>query len=230
MPAGRSVCVALLLLAAGNAPVAAGGTETVSFPKSFAFGTSTAAYQIEGGWLEGRRGLSIWDAFSHTPGRIKDGQNGDVAADHYHRFRSDVKLMSQLSIKYYRFSISWSRIMPAGTGAVNEDGVRFYQSLISELLRHGIHPVATLYHWDLPLALQTERNGWLSPFTASAFVAYADVCFSRFGKQVKHWITFNEPAVHAVYGHARGEHAPGRATDPTREPYLAMHYMLLAHA
>jgi 6-phospho-beta-glucosidase len=158
-----------------------GSSETVSFPKSFAFGASTSAYQIEGGWLEGRRGLTIWDAFSQTPCRIKDGKNGHVAADHYHRFRSDVKLMGQMSLKYYRFSISWARIMPAGNGNVNEEGVRFYSELINELIRQGIHPVVTLFHWDLPLPLQIEKNGWLSSATATAFVQYADVCFSRFG-------------------------------------------------
>ena len=129
-----------------------------------------------------------------------------------------------------RFSISWSRVLPLGYGAVNEAGVQFYSKLIDELLKNGIHPVVTLYHWDLPLALQVENDGWLSEATASAFVQYAVFCFSRFGDRVKHWITFNEPANHAVYGHARGEHAPGRRYRPTREPYIAGHYMLLAHA
>ena len=204
--------------------------DVITFPSSFAWGTSTAAYQIEGGWQEGGRGLSIWDAFAHTPGKTKGGATGDVAADHLHRFRADVKLMAQMSLKYYRFSISWSRILPAGTGVVNTQGVRFYSSLIDELVQHGIHPVATLYHWDLPLSLQMERDGWLSHHTANAFVGFARTCFERFGDRVKHWITLNEPANHAVYGFARGEHAPGRTVSPTREPYVAVHYMLLAHA
>ena len=203
---------------------------TITFPQSFAFGTATAAYQIEGGWQEGGRGPSIWDAFSHTPGKIRTGETGDVAADHFHRFRSDVRLMAQMKLKYYRFSISWSRILPLGYGSVNEEGVKFYSSLIDELIANGIHPVATLYHWDLPLALQMEHDGWLSEATASAFVQYAAFCFSRFGDRVKHWITFNEPANHVVYGFARGEHAPGRSRKQTREPYIAAHFILLAHA
>ena len=217
-------------LATPAVALAAGATETYSFPKSFAFGTATAAYQIEGGWQEGGRGLSIWDAFTHTPGKVRTGETGDVAADHYHRWRTDVRLMAQMRLRYYRFSISWSRVLPLGYGPVNEEGVLFYSALIDELLANGIHPVVTLYHWDLPLALQIERDGWLSEATASAFVQYATLCFSRFGDRVKHWLTFNEPANHAIYGHARGEHAPGRTSRPNREPYVAGHYMLLAHA
>ena len=208
----------------------AADSETISFPPSFAWGTSTSAYQVEGGWMEGRRGLSIWDSFAHTPGKIKTGQTGDVAADHFHRFRADVKLMAQMSLKYYRFSIAWARIMPGGTGAVNDEGVAFYSALIDELLKNGIHPVATLYHWDLPLPLQLEHDGWLSHHTANAFVAYARVCFERFGDRVKHWITINEPYTHVVHGFALGDHAPGRMMRPTTEPYIAGHYLLLAHA
>lgn len=200
------------------------------FPSAFAWGTATSAYQIEGGWQSGGRGLSIWDAFSHTPGKIRDGTTGDVAVDHYGRWREDVQLMARMGLPYYRFSISWSRILPAGTGTVNEAGVRFYSDLIDELLRHGIRPVVTLYHWDLPLPLQLERDGWLSPQTAAAFVAYAAICFERFGDRVRHWISINEPAHHAVNGHGRAEHAPGRSVAPTREPYTAAHHMLLAHA
>lgn len=266
----------MLALAAIAAPFVASPVEQVTFPETFAFGTATAAYQIEGGWREGGRGLSIWDAFSHTPGKIRTGETGDVAADHYHRWRSDVQLMVQMRMRYYRFSISWSRVLPSGYGAVNEEGVRFYSMLIDELISNGIHPVVTLYHWDLPLALQVraslcpicmvacpllmadmftsplliwalqprtspdlafrvtrwqvEYDGWLSEATASAFVQYATFCFSRFGDRVKHWITINEPAHHAVYGYARGDHAPGRRLRPTKEPYVAAHHMLLAHA
>ena len=205
-------------------------SEKISFPAAFAFGSATAAYQIEGAYQEGGRGLSIWDAFTHAPGRVRTGETGDVAADHYHRWRSDVRLMAQMKLKYYRFSIAWSRVIPNGYGAVNEEGVRFYSQLIDELIANGIHPVVTLYHWDLPLTLQVEFDGWLSETTASAFVQYAALCFARFGDRVKHWITFNEPANHAVYGFARGEHAPGRSRRQTREPYVAAHYMLLSHA
>jgi beta-glucosidase/6-phospho-beta-glucosidase/beta-galactosidase len=234
--------------------------EKISFPSAFAFGTATAAYQIEGAHQEGGRGLSIWDAFTHAPGKVRTGETGDVAADHYHHWKSDVRLMAQMKLRYYRFSISWSRVLPNGHGAVNEEGVRFYNGLIDELIANvwraqdqtfscqprtgpsrvwcrraprceqGIHPVATLYHWDLPLTLQMEFDGWLSEMTASAYVQYAVLCFARFGDRVKHWITFNEPANHAVYGFARGEHAPGRSRRQTREPYVAAHYMLLAHA
>lgn len=215
---------------AGAADKPAADTEKITFPSAFAFGTATAAYQIEGAYQEGGRGLSIWDAFTHAPGKVRTGETGDVAVDHYHRFRSDVRLMAQMKIKYYRFSIAWSRILPNGYGAVNEEGIRFYSQLIDELIANGIHPVATLYHWDLPLSLQLEFDGWLAETTASAFVQYAALCFARFGDRVKHWITFNEPANHAVYGFARGEHAPGRSRRQTREPYVAAHYMLLAHA
>ena len=212
--------------AAPEAPPA----ETITFPATFAFGTATAAYQIEGAYQEGGRGLTIWDAFTHSSGKVHTGETGDVAADHYHRFRSDVQLMAQMKLKYYRFSIAWSRILPNGYGRVNEEGVRFYSQLIDECIANGIHPVVTLYHWDLPLNLQLEYDGWLTETTASAFVQYAALCFARFGDRVKHWITFNEPANHAVYGWGRGEHAPGRSRRPNREPYLAGHYMLLAHA
>ena len=226
----RTMLQWLGLLAPVAAPAAEAPPEKISFPAAFAFGTATAAYQIEGAAQEGGRGLSIWDAFSHAPGKIRTGETGDVAADHYHRWKSDVRLMAQMKLKYYRFSIAWSRILPNGYGSVNEEGVRFYSQLIDELIANGIHPVATLYHWDLPLALQLEFDGWLGEPTASAFVQYAALCFARFGDRVKHWITFNEPANHAVYGYARGEHAPGRSRRQTREPYVAAHFMLLAHA
>ena len=132
--------------------------------------------------------------------------------------------MAQMKLRYYRFSIAWSRILPNGYGAVNEEGVRFYSELINELLRQGIHPVVTLYHWDLPLPLQVEHNGWLGQATASAFVQYAEVCFSRFGDRVKHWITINEPYTHVVHGFALGDHAPGRMMRPTTEPYICLLY------
>ena len=211
-------------------PAAAGAQQKIEFPATFAFGTATAAYQIEGGVHEGMRGLSIWDAFTHTPGKIRSGETGDVAADHFHRWKEDVKYMAQMRLRYYRFSISWSRVLPQGYGQVSEEGLKFYSDLIDELLANGIHPVVTLYHWDLPLTLQLESDGWLSESTASAFVQYAQLCFKTFGDRVKHWITFNEPQTHAVYGYARGEHAPGRQLRADREPYIAAHYMLLAHA
>ena len=204
---------------------------TRSFPADFLWGTATSSYQIEGGHDADGKGPSIWDAFCRIPGRIRNGDNGDVACDHYHLFREDVKLLKELGFKAYRFSISWPRLLPSGTlerGSVNEAGIRFYSELIDALLENGIQPWATLYHWDLPLALQLEQDGWLGPATVDAFTAYADLCFERFGDRVKHWITFNEPWVTAVHGYALGTMAPGRISNS--EPYVAGHHQLLAHA
>jgi beta-galactosidase len=198
-----------------------------SFPDGFVWGTATSSYQIEGAWLEGGRGLSIWDAFSHTPGKISDGATADVACDHYHRFREDVALMAQLGLKAYRFSIAWPRIQPTGRGQPNPDGIRFYSALIDCLLEHGIAPWVTLYHWDLPLALQCELDGWLNPMLAEHFAAYAGHCFENFGDRVKHWITFNEPWVVSILGHADGIFAPGRCSKS--EPYRVAHNILRAH-
>lgn len=199
----------------------------IHFPDDFVWGAATASYQIEGGWLEGGKGLSIWDAFAHTPGKISDRSTGDVACDHFHRWKDDVALIADLGLKAYRFSLSWSRIMPAGRGSVNADGIRFYSDLIDELLRHGITPWVTLYHWDLPLALQLELDGWLNPRLAECFRDYAAVCFTSFGDRVKHWITFNEPWVVSILGYGQGVFAPGRVS--TAEPYQAAHTILRAH-
>jgi beta-glucosidase len=199
----------------------------IHFPDDFIWGTATASYQIEGGWLEGGKGLSIWDAYSHTPGKIAEGATGDVACDHFHRWKDDVALMARLGLKAYRFSLSWSRIMPAGRGPVNPDGIRFYSSLVDELLKHGITPWVTLYHWDLPLALQLEKDGWLNPQLAEIFRDYASVCFEHFGDRVKHWITFNEPWVVSILGYGQGVFAPGRISNA--EPYQAAHTILRAH-
>jgi beta-glucosidase len=198
------------------------------FPRDFIWGTATSSYQIEGGWLEGGKGLSIWDAFVHTPGKIHGGATGDVTCDHYHRFRDDVKLMADIGLKAYRFSISWPRIQPAGTGKPNQQGIRFYSELIDTLLDHGIAPWATLYHWDLPLVLHLEGDGWLDPAIAKHFEAYADICFEYFGDRVKNWITLNEPWVVAMLGYGQGAFAPGRVS--TVWPYLAAHNLLRAHA
>ena len=171
--------------------------------------------------------MSIWDTFSHTPGKVADGSTGDVACDHYHRFREDVALMAEMGLKHYRFSISWPRIQPTGYGKPNPEGIRFYSSLIDELLAHGITPWVTLYHWDLPAALQMEHDGWLNPRVADFFAEYAAVCFEHFGDRVKHWITFNEAWVTAVLGYGQGIFAPGRVSDA--EPYQAAHQMLRSH-
>lgn len=197
------------------------------FPEGFVWGSSTSSHQIEGAWLEGGKGLSIWDVFSHTPGKILNGDTADVATDHYHRFREDVALMANMGLSAYRFSIAWPRIQPAGYGAPNEKGLRFYSDLIDELLVHGITPWVTLYHWDLPAALQFEHDGWLNPRMADFFAEYARLCFEAFGDRVKHWITFNEPWVAAMLGYGQGVFAPGRVS--SIEPYRAGHEMLRAH-
>ncbi len=198
------------------------------FPENFTWGTATASYQIEGAWLKGGKGLSIWDAFVHTPGKVKNGDTGDVACDHFHRYKEDVARMAQMGLKAYRLSLSWPRIQPTGRGKPNPAGIQFYSRLIDELLEHGIVPWVTLYHWDLPLALQLELDGWLNPDVAGIFAEYASLCFEHFGDRVKHWITFNEPWVVAILGYGQGIFAPGRLSN--EEPYRVGHHILRAHA
>lgn len=198
------------------------------FPNDFTWGSATAAYQIEGAWLEGGKGLSIWDAFTHIPGKIAEGHTGDTACDHFHRFREDVALMAGEGLRAYRFSIAWSRIFPGGRGELNPEGIRFYSDLIDELLAHGITPWVTLYHWDLPLALQLELDGWRNPAMPDIFATYARTCFEHFGDRVKNWITLNEPWVVSIFGYGNGVMAPGRVS--TAEPYEAGHQLLRAHA
>ncbi|ETV89286.1 beta-galactosidase [Aphanomyces astaci] len=211
---------------------AAASPTSLEFPPGFMWGTATAAYQIEGGWNEGGRGMSIWDAFSKTPGKVINGDTGDKAVDHFHLFKHDVKLMADMGLKYYRFSIAWPRILPTGFAThVNEAGIAFYNALIDELVAHGIEPIVTLYHWDLPLALQTEFDGWLGgQVVVDAFAEYARLCFARFGDRVKNWLTLNEPWCSALLGHGTGEMAPGRKHKCKTETYLSAHNLLLAHA
>lgn len=197
------------------------------FPKEFIWGAATAAYQIEGAVNEDGRGESIWDRFSHTLGKVYRGDTGDIACDHYHRYREDVLLMKELGLKSYRFSIAWPRIFPDGKGSINSKGVDFYNRLIDELLEAGIEPAATLYHWDLPQALQ-DQGGWGTRATVGAFEDYSKVAFQRFGDRVGRWITFNEPQVSAICGYAEGHHAPG-----LRDMALGIqvaHHLLVAHA
>ena len=196
------------------------------FPPGFLFGTATAAYQIEGGHDADGKGPSIWDTFSRVPGAISTGETGDVACDHYHRWREDVALQRDLGCNAYRLSISWPRVMPAGSGAVNEPGLAFYDRLIDELLKNGIRPFVTLYHWDLPQALQ-ERGGWSAPETVAAFGRYADVVARRLGDRVRDWMTLNEPEVVAFAGHYVGVHAPGIRDFKTAVG--VSHHLLLAH-
>ena len=196
------------------------------FPPDFLWGVATAAYQVEGAWDEGGRGPSIWDTFSHTPGKTHNGDTGDVAVDHYHRFEEDVALMASLGVKAYRFSISWSRLIPDGIGDVNPEGLEFYRRLCEALIEHGITPAATLYHWDLPQALQ-YRGGWPNQDSVDWFAAYARLAKERLGDLVRIWSTLNEPWCTAFLGHSAGEHAPG-LTDPG-SGFLVAHHLMLAH-
>ncbi|XVF41408.1 hypothetical protein PTKIN_Ptkin01aG0277600 [Pterospermum kingtungense] len=203
----------------------------VDFPPSFVFGVATASYQIEGAWNEGSRGPSIWDSFSHTEGKVLDGSNGDVAVDHYHRYKEDVDLIQKFGFDAYRFSISWSRIFPDGLGTkVNNEGITFYNNLINTLLEKGIQPFVTLYHWDLPLHLQESIGGWLNKEIVKYFALYADTCFAHFGDRVKNWITINEPLQTSVNGYDTGIFAPGRCEGSSGAPYLVAHHQILAHA
>ncbi|GAA4916203.1 GH1 family beta-glucosidase [Streptomonospora salina] len=195
-------------------------------PPDFLLGAATASYQIEGAVHEGGRGASIWDTYSHTPGAVDRGETGDVACDHYHRYREDVGLLRDLGVDAYRFSVAWPRIQPDGRGPANPEGLAFYDRLVDELLAAGIEPVATLYHWDLPQALEDE-GGWRVRSTAERFGEYARILADRLGDRVGRWITHNEPFCAAFIGHAVGRHAPG-----TREgtPALAAaHHLLVSH-
>ncbi len=196
------------------------------FPPGFLWGASTAAYQIEGATREDGRGESIWDRFARTPGRIPRGATGDVACDHYHRWREDVALMRSLGLRGYRFSIAWPRVVPSGRGAVNQAGLDFYRRLVDELLDSDIVPCATLYHWDLPQKLQDE-GGWTRRDTAERFADYAAVCLAALGDRVPLWITHSEPWCAAFLGHFRGVHAPG-LTD-LGAALAAAHHILLSH-
>lgn len=198
----------------------------VTFPQNFLWGAATAAYQIEGAWKEDGKGESIWDRFSHTPGKIENGGTGDVACDHYHRWSEDIALMKSLGLLAYRFSIAWPRLLPAGRGQVNQAGLDFYSRLVDGLLAAGITPLATLYHWDLPQTLQDE-GGWPNRATAETFVEYADLVTRHLGDRVKHWITHNEPWVIAFLGHQLGLHAPGWQDWPAT--IRTAHHVLLSH-
>lgn len=198
----------------------------VTFPRNFVWGAATAAYQIEGAWDEDGKGESIWDRFSHTKGTVLNGDTGDVACDHYHRLDADVELMRQLGLKAYRFSISWPRIFPDGYGPVNIKGLDFYKNLVDKLLKAGIQPVATLFHWDLPQRLQ-EIGGWGNREVSSHFADYAAVLTKHLGDSVQNWITINEPWVIANLGYSSGIHAPG-----VRDDQLALqvaHNLLVGH-
>ncbi|KAI3457022.1 hypothetical protein Pfo_013685 [Paulownia fortunei] len=210
------------------------------FPDGFTFGTASSAYQFEGAVNEGNKGDSIWDTFAKQPGRILDFSNANTAVDQYHRFKSDIDLMKDLGMDAYRFSISWSRILPNGTGEPNPEGIEYYNNLIDALLEKGIQPYATLYHWDLPQMLEDKYGGLLSNQVVKDFENYAYICFKAFGDRVKHWMTFNEPHGIAIQGYDLGVQAPGRCSilghlicktgKSSVEPYIVAHHILLSHA
>ena len=206
----------------------------------FYWGVATAAYQVEGGWDQDGKGLSTWDVFTHTPGKIQDNNTGDVADDEYNRYEEDVELMKSLNINGYRLSVSWSRIVPSGKkdGEVNQLGIAHYNKVIDSLLAASITPFVTLFHWDTPNDLDVEYGGWLNETMEEHFAYYADICFKSFGDRVKHWMTFNEAMSVAQGGYNYGIHAPGRCSDrnicdegdSATEPFIAAHNMLNAHA
>nr|3U57_A Chain A, Raucaffricine-O-beta-D-glucosidase [Rauvolfia serpentina]3U57_B Chain B, Raucaffricine-O-beta-D-glucosidase [Rauvolfia serpentina]3U5U_A Chain A, Raucaffricine-O-beta-D-glucosidase [Rauvolfia serpentina]3U5U_B Chain B, Raucaffricine-O-beta-D-glucosidase [Rauvolfia serpentina]3U5Y_A Chain A, Raucaffricine-O-beta-D-glucosidase [Rauvolfia serpentina]3U5Y_B Chain B, Raucaffricine-O-beta-D-glucosidase [Rauvolfia serpentina]4EK7_A Chain A, Raucaffricine-O-beta-D-glucosidase [Rauvolfia s len=230
------------------------------FPADFIMGTGSSAYQIEGGARDGGRGPSIWDTFTHRrPDMIRGGTNGDVAVDSYHLYKEDVNILKNLGLDAYRFSISWSRVLPGGrlSGGVNKEGINYYNNLIDGLLANGIKPFVTLFHWDVPQALEDEYGGFLSPRIVDDFCEYAELCFWEFGDRVKHWMTLNQPWTFSVHGYATGLYAPGRGRtspehvnhptvqhrcstvapqcicstgNPGTEPYWVTHHLLLAHA
>lgn len=196
------------------------------FPEGFLWGAATAAYQVEGAVGEGGRGPSIWDTFSHTPGRVYRGDTGDVACDHYHRLEEDLDLMAWLGLGAYRFSVAWPRIQPEGRGPANRSGLDFYRRLVEGLGERGIEPVLTLYHWDLPQALE-DQGGWTSRQTSERFAEYAALVYEALGGSVRFWITLNEPWVSAWMGYGLGVHAPGRRS--TADALAATHHLLLGH-
>jgi beta-glucosidase len=198
------------------------------FPDGFLWGVATASYQIEGAWNEDGKGESIWDRFAHTPGKIENGDTGDVALDHYHRYPEDVRLIKGLGAKAYRFSISWPRIFPDGTGEPNPKGLDFYSRLVDELLANGIEPFATLYHWDLPQALQDRWGGWESRDTAQAFADYAGYLAGKLGDRIRHFFTINEFTTFVEWGHGTGRLAPGLKLPPARLNQVR-HHAVLAH-
>ncbi|CAJ2679015.1 unnamed protein product [Trifolium pratense] len=213
------------------------------FPPDFVFGTASSAFQYEGAALEDGKGPSIWDTFTHKyPEKIRDRANGDVADDAYHRYKEDIGIMKDMNLDAYRFSISWSRVLPKGklSGGVNREGIKYYNNVINEVLANGLQPYVTLFHWDVPQALEDEYRGFLSPDIVDDFRDYAELCFKEFGDRVKHWITLNEPWSVSMNAYAFGKFAPGRCSDwlnlnctggdSGREPYLTAHYQLLAHA
>ncbi|MFS1514449.1 GH1 family beta-glucosidase [Chengkuizengella sp. SCS-71B] len=198
----------------------------LQFPNDFKWGTATAAYQIEGAYDKDGRGMSIWDTFSRIPGKVFEGDNGDVACDSYHRYEEDIQLMKQLGIKVYRFSVSWPRIFPNGTGEVNQKGLEYYHNFVDKLLENGIEPYCTLYHWDLPQALQ-DQGGWENRETIDAFVNYAELMFKEFSGKINNWMTLNELWCISFLSNYLGMHAPGK--QDLQVAVDIAHHLLMAH-
>ncbi|KAG9446185.1 hypothetical protein H6P81_012313 [Aristolochia fimbriata] len=213
--------------------------ERTQFPDDFLFGTSTSSFQVEGS-LEGGKGVSNWDVFTHIPGTISDGSNADVADDHYNHFREDIDLMHSLGVNSYRFSLAWTRIIPKGRfGGINPEGIAFYNDLIDALLQKGIQPFVTLHHFEIPQELEERYASWLSSHIIEDFAYYAEVCFTAFGDRVKYWTTFNEPNTFLKFGYLNGRWTPRRCSPPyghceagdsETEPYIAGHNLILSHA
>ncbi|CAM0952368.1 unnamed protein product [Alopecurus aequalis] len=229
----------LLLLLLAVMPKDAAALTRHDFPEGFIFGAGSSAYQVEGAAAEDGRKPSIWDTFTHQ-GYSPDKSTGDVAADQYHHYKGDVKLMHEMGLDAYRFSIAWPRLIPDGRGKINPKGLEYYNNLIDELLLHGIQPHVTIYHFDLPQTLQDEYDGLLSPRFIDDYTTYANTCFESFGDRVKHWVTVNEPNIETISGFNNGVLPPRRCSYPfgvnctggnsTTEPYIAAHHLLLAHA
>lgn len=204
-------------------------TKLKQFPEGFLWGSASAAYQVEGGYLEDGKGMTNWDTFVRIPGKTFKATTGDVAVDHYHRYKEDIRLMAEMGLKTYRFSVAWARIYPDGSGRVNEKGLKFYESLIDECLKHKIEPMVTIYHWDLPQALVDSYGGWEDPRIIDDYVAYAETLFRRFGDKVKYWITLNEQNIFTSLGWLTAQHPPGRFDDKAMF-YQVNHHAFMAHA
>lgn len=203
--------------------------KSTGFPKGFLWGSASAAYQVEGAWDEDGKGVSVWDKFVRIPGKTFKATTGDKAVDHYHFYKEDVRLMAEMGLKTYRFSIAWTRIIPDGDGEVNEAGLQFYDNLIDELIKYGIEPMVTVYHWDLPQALQDKYGGWADRRIVDAYTNYATTIFKRYGDRVKYWITMNEQNIFTSFGYLEGMHPPGKV-DQYKEFYQVNHHANMAHA
>lgn len=200
-----------------------------TFPENFLWGSASAAYQIEGGYQSGNKGMSVWDTFVRIPGKTYKATTGDKAVDHYHRFKKDIALMAEMGLQTYRFSIAWSRIYPKGNGKLNPEGIAFYHELIDECLHYGIEPMVTIYHWDLPQALQDAYGGWENRQIVEDYLNYAKTLFQEYGSKVKYWITMNEQNVFTRLGWMSGAHPPGKV-DEEKMFYQVNHHAFMAHA